>query len=36
MLDIDYPSLGRADVFLIDGERIQRQVPLDDHVERAG
>jgi hypothetical protein len=35
MLDIGYPSLGRADVFLMEGERIESQVPLDDHAERA-
>jgi diguanylate cyclase (GGDEF)-like protein len=35
MLDVDYPSLDRVDVFVMDGERIEHQVQMGDHVDRA-
>jgi len=35
ILDVDYPSLDQVDVFVVDGDRVERQARLGDHVDRA-
>ncbi|EHR69992.1 diguanylate cyclase (GGDEF) domain-containing protein [Burkholderiales bacterium JOSHI_001] len=35
VLDIDYPPLDRIDVYLLDGQRLERQARLGDHIDWA-